>query len=158
MNEKSAYFFYGAELGNISFSLWKIWEQVNLFLRFHDLYVHYVTKSFTIDKQHSQTFRSARWRCSHALFGNPWSNKSEWWPPEGDNPFKFVVLQPYKVSKLLHPSSGEWIEIEKNKVGVSQVTTHPLKMFENFLLFWLELYRSVSSIEKHTGMLEQQLI
>ena len=36
-------------------------------------------------KYHQMGFRSARWRCSHALFGNPWSMKSEWWPQKGDN-------------------------------------------------------------------------
>ena len=32
-------------------------------------------------KFHQMVFRSARWRCSRALYGNQWSNKSEWWPP-----------------------------------------------------------------------------
>ena len=41
-------------------------------------------------KYHQMAFRSARWRCSRALFGSPWSNKSEWWPPEGDNPWNLL--------------------------------------------------------------------
>ena len=31
-----------------------------------------------------------RWRSDQsvpAIFWNPWSHKSEWWPPEGDNPW-----------------------------------------------------------------------
>ena len=32
-----------------------------------------------IDTKYRQmVFKSARWHCSRALFGNPWSNKSEW--------------------------------------------------------------------------------
>ena len=36
---------------------------------------------------------TVRW-CSDqslpAIFWNPWSNKSEWWPPEGDNPWNLL--------------------------------------------------------------------
>ena len=50
------------------------------------------------NKQHSQihskyrqmAFRLARWRCCCELFENPWSNKSEWWPPEGGNPWNLL--------------------------------------------------------------------
>ena len=44
-----------------------------------------------IDTKYFQmVFRLVRWRCSRALFGNPWSNKSEWRPPEGDNPWNLL--------------------------------------------------------------------
>ena len=44
-----------------------------------------------IDTKYRQmVFRSARWRCSCLLFGKPWSNKSEWWPPERDNPWNLL--------------------------------------------------------------------
>ena len=45
------------------------------------------TRYNLIDTKYRQmAFQSARWHCSLALFGNPWSNKSEWWSPEVDNP------------------------------------------------------------------------
>ena len=44
-----------------------------------------------IDTKYRQmALRSARWPCSRMLFGNPRSNKSEWWPSEGDNPWNLL--------------------------------------------------------------------
>ena len=47
-------------------------------------------------KYRQMAFRSTRWRCSRVLFGNPWSNESEWWPPEGDNPRIFLFSSQIK--------------------------------------------------------------
>ena len=52
-------------------------------------------------KYHQMAFRSpsegapitVRWRSDQsqpAIFLNTWSNKSEWWPPEGDNPWNLL--------------------------------------------------------------------
>ena len=37
---------------------------------------------------------TVRWRSNQsqpAIFWNPWSNNSEWWPPEGDNPWNLFI-------------------------------------------------------------------
>ena len=57
-------------------------------------------------------FWLARWCCSHGLFGNPWSNKSEWWPPEGDNPWNLLFS-----SRILTTNICEfWVSMEYQQV------------------------------------------
>ena len=66
------------------------------------------------DKKYRQmVFRSARWSCSRAMFGNPWSNKSEWWLPEGDNPWNLLFSSRIKLFKKM------W-QIFSNFVALSQ--------------------------------------
>ena len=70
--------------------------------------------NFIDTKYHQMAFRSARWRCSHVLFGSPWSNKSEWWPPEGDNPLNLLFSSWVLVHNpsLLAVHLGQWKMIQ----------------------------------------------
>ena len=53
--------------------------------------INNIAKYNLIDTKYCQmVFQLARWRCSPALFGNPWSNKTEWWQPEGGNPWNLL--------------------------------------------------------------------
>ena len=60
-------------------------------------------------KYHQVAFRSIiRWGSDQSqpvIFNwNPWSNKSEWWSPEGDNPWNLLFssrIEYFHVSKLL---------------------------------------------------------
>ena len=78
-------------------SRWAIYKIVNNKARYN-----------LIDTKYSQmAFQLARWRCSRALFGNPWSNKSEWWPPEGDNPWNLLFSSQISVNeRALNSTSG----------------------------------------------------
>ena len=52
--------------------------------------INNIAKYNLIDTNYHQiAFWLARWLCSRTLSGNLWSNKSEWWPPEGDNLWNF---------------------------------------------------------------------
>ena len=57
----------------------------HLYVRLIDK-INNIARYNLIDTKYRQmAFQLARWCCSRALFGNLWSNKSEWWLPEGDN-------------------------------------------------------------------------
>ena len=55
-------------------------------------------------KYHQMAFWLARWCCSYVLLGNPWSNKSKWRPPEGDNQWNLLFSSRMIALKLLVPT------------------------------------------------------
>ena len=64
-----------------------------------------------IDTKYRQmVFRSARWRCSCLLFRKPWSNKSEWWPPERDNPWNLLF--------------SSWAELRHKRFWAPKLSRH----------------------------------
>ena len=85
------------------------------------------------DKQHSQVKSHwykipsdgvpirYRWRCSRALFGNHWSNKSEWWPLEGDKPWNLLFSSRFGANF----SPDEWSQ-ENFRWNSSMVNIHQL--------------------------------
>ena len=82
-----SYFIMNAPLFSWPFQVIKIWmgnmeyiDKINNIARY----------TLINTKYRQMAFRLARWHCSCVLFGNPWSNKSEWWPPEGDNSWNLL--------------------------------------------------------------------
>ena len=62
-----------------------------------------------------QSFIRSRSDQSHpAIFWNPWSNKSEWWPPEGDNPWSLLFTS-YLHSRLCSNKiiKINWLEVSR---------------------------------------------
>ena len=90
-----------------------------------------------IDTKYRQMeFRSARWRCSRALFGNTWSNKSEWWLPEGENPWNLLFSIRIQAQTKSNQGSKPWnlmdvpiVEWQRHCSRVTTIRHHPVFPF-----------------------------
>ena len=71
--------------------------------------INNIAKYNLINTKYCQmAFWSVRWRCSRALFGNPWSNESEWWPPEGENPWNLLFSIRIQAQTKSNQGSKPW--------------------------------------------------
>ena len=98
-----------------------------------------------IDTKYQQmAFRLARWCCNHALFGNPWSNKSEWWLSEEDIPWNLlfssrIEIQIIAVHEKRQPDKQEIFELNFLKKSYKNSILHQSMKEEwrNTLLFFM---------------------